>query len=1474
MKANRDFSEGLVTAFNILENFVKEHSWLADVCTFCEAFTSEEQEKILASTTTAIEEILKELTLHKERVQKVPLNFTIDKENRMLSISCEQLVTETLATLENLYLEFTDAFRNQTLKKLTDFISTMNSLIELLGNPPSQPHSNTREEDLAKFSRFSAKVAECKKKKEDYSNELQRMRADMALLRTTGAAGSSEDAALEMDAVQFFEKFVKQLQDALPIISKQTDMTLSTVRLKLESLQEQCYTLYVAGTTGEFLKDTTEATHALDKLTGILTTYDNCYIQVEEFWMFHDAMSEQGLFSAGNIGGDESSLEAVDINQRHILIDWRKAIEIRRELWEYFLQSTNLVRDWMNLPIKQLPLVLIEDKLNGWNIACLQVEESLTEKKDPILDKMLSGLERLRHLLSFAAKLQSSHMTEGFFRKLYSKLSIGFDWRNDSYSLADWEPYLLDEIRGPQVKDCVDKIFVEALSEITARKRLTYLKNWWNEYGIQVSTCVIATTLMRSVSSQGASRSTSNLQNLESSSRHADFNVLAEFESFHIEVQKTNADLNSIFANSLGFTDSIRYEEVSKLKSRLEFFSDFMTLAEELQCCCQFFLANIDLARRQGFVTDAVASSIKKSISEWQNFVNNIVDKPRFLSWPINEQSFVQREFSKLMMQINETMESEALQRYFDFIRIRAPRLFALSNWEIICLTAHLQFGGNASGLKLLGKYLTKCFSHVTRLIAVAPDDERSSFTAIPQIEGVLLCHGERLNFCNSLSVSSSPDVLVCCLEEELQRAVINGISSAVVELENSKTGGVFTNDFIKSHSSQSLTVGLSVKFGRTFMEGLEQNDNNLSLEMNYYAKSLFNDLEDTVENYTKAKNLITLLIYQRDVISLFRRPTSFTGFFHSCKLRASTTLDSSDHKISDLRLETGGTSPAIPYLYEPICGECWSSTAVLTPQLAQSLSLGLFHRSFMTKFSLLDGDRFSGRTVALRALANLSGRPIFNVDCSAPHSYENLRRVLATSVALGSFVIIREVNDLENSIMGQLYALLSNLRLSIATLASSATKNNRPKSRIIERSTSGRSTQDKSATPSRSRRTSVDAPITRQFTLGSLMRPETTTSSTKERMSALCETGMDKNDNGDIEADEVIDFDGLLIPSSINVIPQPLIFCTFSEPISTGLRLSLRPITISGTDLSLKMETILAIHLLSFGFLNPDDLSKKAALIINRLDQKLGLCFDGVGILKSWRFAGVMAFLSKQKRSIEVRKDETILQDPIQMAFVEEICFLRSLNELLSSRISGEAEEECYKSILKETFQDSSLRSRSGVAFGYDPTMVDKIEATINYLNLDCQVSQIAKILQLHTAMYPCEDQTYFDPIIITGPSGSGKSTIVQVLAATLNKAIERFNDESTSVGCPQQSSPLPWGMRNSLGLAQQTIRVMKNANLFVDSDMLFNRIQKLKQILAGGLYTTMQSLRSQENDTSEHSKLLQNNSTVSMVDCFAEVI
>ncbi|KAJ6652297.1 hypothetical protein lerEdw1_012750, partial [Lerista edwardsae] len=1325
----------LTAALTETQQLCQEYSWLTEICAFVHSWGPSRLESMKGWPAEEYVNCILKLRTWVSQVQKVPQVVTT--YNCLLFVDCSGI------------------HQDETVQRSELLIAELTSVLQLY---------MTLGTDIFTIARCSQKVpTDDESAAGDPSNQLEQYQGQMPILQEhvdyVRALNeviqqcfrplTPSEESLENTLLDTWDAFTYQHREVSDFIISRRLSIIAELSSSLQEAMRELHELLATVTVGRFQDPAQNPRDMEEALRQLNLRFQATVVRIT------DLCRSQRILT-----GDCMDVSFISTSQG--------VIDVHRRIWQLFRVVSEQILEWKCLAFVKFNTALAMEKTEEWQKEALSIQHCLPGHH-PVLQACLRAISNFQKYLPLLLMLGSSFLKLGCWKEIFAVMGVKCPL-NMQFTLGQLLSYPLLEH-----SEAIFRVYASEKSRQYSQDALLRLQRLWVEKQFRLvnfildvpyqephperfrrpasgrqrpakveyiskdsGTYVLSdTAALKAAVEQGIQ----TLQNMILSPYSSDIQEEAESWASTLRAVESLLDAWVTFQQKWVFLNIVQYEMNIILPSAeldLRFQQLDTYFREFMQATCHDPL---------------VLSSVRPAVGSSRDV--------RFVG------SFLQAGLAEGSADLQGIIQ--ALDYVLEATRMSFPRLFFLSNEELIALLATASEPADASA------WAQRCFPGVRQLQVVVPSAAQklgtlSAQVPASQVTGLVGEQGEKLKLCSLVALSRKPTQWLCALEQRMKESVFLQLQACLaqrlalrpqLDLAFEKRPGptdlplhlvaehwaMLGNSF----PSQCMLVAEEALWHVAVEEALLSpgGQPRLSLKLGLKQEALAHYLR----NYRSAHAwqpegdhlgmmlgaLLIATLQQRDVFAqlLRRQVCSLQAFEWAQRLKYRVALQPEKARAArDPPDQWLGSPPGcwaeflgsrLPYDYEYL-GPCLRLLG--SPALDRTF-LGLLLAMEEFRCGGLLGRPGVGRSHTVQGLAQALGRQLVTLSCSAQTSVSCLSRHLSGAVHAGALLLLEAAERLALPVLSAFSQCLVDLQRLCLSLR--------------EGGRGAAAAHASAEASSAMARASTGSPESESSESEDEVQPAVT----------LPELGTDEAEPYHPRVLGNILFGGRLLRvretfgcvATLGYLPEPL-------------RLALRPLALLPPDMSQLAEATL----LAAGFREAVRLAEKLAAFF-RLEGQLGPAHPASRpalLRKVIQVAIGIAFSIPAGHEPSPATPKPSARTAFFLGLEEEPAVVRAL--CLSPLLSG---PECprlqlVRGLLREVFPSASSQlPEPPSALRLQHALVaqlheDKLHPEPRLLSTACQLSQAAQSAP---------------GVLLLGPSGSGKTVIWRTLAKALSR-------------------------------------------------------------------------------------------------------
>nr|XP_006818816.1 PREDICTED: uncharacterized protein LOC100376274 [Saccoglossus kowalevskii] len=702
-----------------IDQFCQEHAWLAEIHKFVKTWNRDSCKVFQRAEAYTIETKLGEIRNWTEQVKNVERYFVT--ENGLIYVDCGAIQEDIIPGLSGAFRDLLNYTAHQAKNLSTTFSTEVQRVVK------GMREKNT---DIESFAEYAKQYMRYKNKTVDLQTEVEYIKSLFEVIRLSYRALTSDEEKHEEKVWHAWEAFLLQLQDASEFVNTQTPIVAQQLQETFRNLTREAERICKTATTGAFLDPSQNPSKLLTHMRKLREQFDEVQTKMVKYSKYREAILGEPYDVSG-------------------LTDMMKRMEVRAELWKYVEVSTFAIQEWMQQLFKRFHVNKALDKITEWQQAAGRLKDRIPQG-DEVLKHWYKLLNDFKQDLPLLQKLASDSLKPRHWKALF--VGMGQIYQPGyAYTVADLLSFNLNEHSM-----LINTICAGATAEFALEQTLNKLRKMWELKEFQLAKHIpIIKGAKKKESPIHKGKKRGLLKKSQAESRQLpDMYTLTGYDDLKYLLQDNQVTIQSMLGSQhlaelrpeaekweiilqdiedmtdLWITSQTKWQYLSKVFSDPE-------MCKKLPEEAIKFEDDVDLKFQE--VMKAVAGDSR---------VLSILNKRKGAKgWRELQGDHLKQVFQTIIRKAEEILQS--MERFLDDVRNQFPRLFFLSNEEVVEMISI------SRNTKLWLPYVRKCFTGI-----------RSLGFALPQ-----LAEADRMN--TALDMALHADKLeVISLEGELGEKV------------------------------------------------------------------------------------------------------------------------------------------------------------------------------------------------------------------------------------------------------------------------------------------------------------------------------------------------------------------------------------------------------------------------------------------------------------------------------------------------------------------------------------------------------------------------------------------------------------------------------------------------------------------------------------------------------------------------------
>ncbi|CAM5073721.1 unnamed protein product [Eretmochelys imbricata] len=1027
----------LVEALSETQEICKQHTWVAEIHSFAHSWSPKQLQLMKGWPAGKYVQRVVQLRAWTERVREVP--SMVITCNRLLMVDCSTMQQETVSLLDSIIKEILSLLLSETSQRSEILISELGGVLQLYQSVST---------DIFIIAKCSQKLEQYEGQMTELQERVEYVRALNEVIRQHFRPISLDEENLENLLLDTWEAFVYQQQEASDFIVSRRLSIIAELVDSLQRARQELQELLTMATTGQFL-DPSQSPRAMEQELQEL----HCRFQAMATRVAELCRSQRILT------GEQTDISFVARS--------RGLIEAHKHVWKLLRTISEQITEWRCLAFSKFNAPLATEKMAEWQREVSHMEESLPEDH-PILQACVHMITSFQQFLPLLQKLASSLMKNSCWREFFMAMGVKCPG-NLQFTLGQLLSYPLLEH-----SDTILKIWSSERGRCHSLDILRQLQKAWADRQFRLVNFILNVPYQAPLPDR-ARRPPSRRHRppkQEYVSKDSGTFVLAGTAELKALMEKSLLTLRNIILSPHAM--ELR-EEAESWISTLRGFGALLDVWVSFQQ--KWIFLNIVLYEMDISLPSSELDCLFQKLDSRFRELMEVTSKHPLVLSSVMPMATSNRE-SRFMGVPLQTMLSEgvedlqllihALEYVLEAMRMGFPRLFFLSNTEVVAMVA-----SPAEPMEVT-IWARRCFPTVHQLAFRQPSttgDPATYAALLPVSEatGLVGACGETVPLCSPLPLNQKVTKWLCALEQRMKEALFHLLQACMaqrlalrpqldVAFEQRPAPTKLPLHLLVEHWGQLATdfpaqcVLLAEEalwfadvqerlFGTVCRPGLKLK-HRLKLEaLAHYVRNYRSShagQPGSAQLSTLLGALLTVTVHQRDMLTclLERKVDSPTAFAWAQLLKYRLVLHPESARAAGAPIESWAASTPgcwaeildirLHYDYEYV-GNC--PHLVGSPQLDRSfLGFLLALEEFRCGAAL--GSHGAGKTATMQHLARVLGRQLVILHCSQQMGLGCLRQHLSGAVQAGAWLLLEAVDQLGPGVMSGFSQLLSDLQM------------------------------------------------------------------------------------------------------------------------------------------------------------------------------------------------------------------------------------------------------------------------------------------------------------------------------------------------------------------------------------------------------------------------------------------------------------
>ncbi|KAM6158477.1 LOW QUALITY PROTEIN: dynein heavy chain domain-containing protein 1 [Rhynchocyon petersi] len=741
-----------------VQGFCREYHWITSISEFLQSWEPQQLEAMRGSSIKNYVLLVSNLNVWQDRLSGMPT--TLLTESKLLQLSCRELQAELGSKLDNIRKDILEQVQDecccQTQQLMTELTDSMR-IFQMINS------------DVHAIARCSQQLNVVNKQYSELEGRVEYIQSLHELIRNHFNLFSTENEAMDISVRgQLRESpippsFAHQphLRDCPVLASKLLDawetfqfeksqaseFLLSkrhTIVPKLQQLMAAASTelesLLAKALSGPYMDPAQEQRATERQLISMERQFQNTVTHLSE--LRHAYV----IFT-----GDESPLTLPACGTRPIVQQQR--------IWNLYRVISENISAWKGMAFAKVNLAMVQEKTDGWLTACARLRTVLG-LPSPVLHHCMHMLEDFRSYLPLLTKLSSLHMQNFHCQNLLRALGLENLNNLDLVTLGQLLTCPLLEFT-----DRVNQIWQCENQRIHAHDMLQRLQRSWEGRQLRLLNFILRVPYKPPASARSKRHVLRNPQGDVVSKDSGTF-ILSDYSSLQDSIQESLQVFFKILATQKSrdlHTAALEWVTIMHgLSALLEVWVTFQQK--------WIFLNKVLYEMKIQFPSSDLASRFQAIDEQYRTLMRISVADPLVLSLivPSAKRSphFQGQQLQQLLQAGSVELEHiiMALEHVLYRVRVRFPRLFFLSDSELVALMAAPLDSCEAQ------RWVQRCFPHIHAVSFTSNSSEEEK-----QVEAlaVLGAGGEEVKLQGPLPLYPDLPTWLASLETSLRVALV-----------------------------------------------------------------------------------------------------------------------------------------------------------------------------------------------------------------------------------------------------------------------------------------------------------------------------------------------------------------------------------------------------------------------------------------------------------------------------------------------------------------------------------------------------------------------------------------------------------------------------------------------------------------------------------------------------------------------------
>eukprot|EP00795_Rhopilema_esculentum_P014239 gene14239-5264_t len=753
-------------AFAEVNEFAEDHKWIAAIHSFVKTWNQETLESWKGQTASKIEKQVQQIRTWMDQVEAVEKSMATS--NGLLFVDGSNIQDIIVPGLHKIFISMMDMISNNCLLSSEELIAELHETSKVL---------SAKTTTIEEFASFYKSLKQCKERTVVLQNKEEYLKSIFEVVRHCyrQLTSDEEDTEERVNYLEFefvmlasihrplnseWNSYLYILQDANNRVNELLPQMLENLESSISNYEEEESAITEKVTSGKFLDATEDPKILLPELKELHTRF----LEVKEELL--------KLVKCKEII-EETVHDLTSLSVMH------SKIIARHELWKYCEVTAYTIKDWLQTPFTKFQVKKVIAKVAKWREAVIKLKKDIASN-DEVLKSWIEKVEGFGVELPLLLELSSVSLKARHWKWLFAGLGQVYD---QSYQ------YLISDLVGFGLREnsqLIVSICDSAAAEFALESHLKKMIRRWEEEEFRLMRYYQESK--NKAPSKGTKALSGSKPRFHKRASSGDMFILTGVNELQAQVEDNLVTLQSMLVSP----------HLSEMRNQAEAWTGYLHQLKEILdtwISCQqkwlylkkifdkFSSSNLEELRVDFHDIDA----------KYKEHMSAVLKDPKVLS--VLEKKRGDRGYRelqgenlrKLLFQLVTKQEKviKSLDSYLDEIRASFPRLFFLSNSEMLELLAISQ------DPKALVPFVRKCFPGIVNLKFVLPATVSSTIRT--QLDAALNAHllevvclyghcGEEMNLAAPVPPCKSVEKWFCDLELAMKSLLWNKMARCIEE--------------------------------------------------------------------------------------------------------------------------------------------------------------------------------------------------------------------------------------------------------------------------------------------------------------------------------------------------------------------------------------------------------------------------------------------------------------------------------------------------------------------------------------------------------------------------------------------------------------------------------------------------------------------------------------------------------------------